>query len=50
MSSLDHDRTACMQAWPLDEAYSEMVSCGYRGFAHHVILSAFKDKLYELGN
>jgi protein tyrosine/serine phosphatase len=40
----------CMQAWPLDEAYSEMVSCGYRGFAHHVILSAFKDKLYELGN
>ena len=40
----------CMQVWSLDEAYSEMVSCGYRGFAHQVILSAFKDKLYELGS
>lgn len=39
----------CAQSWPIDDAYSEMVSCGYRGFVHHVILSAFKDKLYELG-
>ena len=49
------DRTGLMIAlyrmslehWPLEEAFSEMESRGYHGFAHQVILSIFKDRLYD---
>ena len=37
----------CMQAWTFDEAFLEMEACGYQGFIHQVILSKFKDTLYE---
>jgi protein tyrosine/serine phosphatase len=38
----------CKQAWTLDEAFLEMEEKGYHGFAHQVILSKFKDRLFDV--
>jgi protein tyrosine phosphatase (PTP) superfamily phosphohydrolase (DUF442 family) len=49
------DRTGLMigllriykQGWTFDAAYKEMIECGYRGFPHQILLSSFREVLFD---